>query len=95
MILDNLGISNTQISSPYMQSLSSEKELILLPSKIENDLANGIMPDLSGINLEDALYLLERYGCQVEIFGSGAVLKQSIEKGKVFRRGAIIKLELA
>ena len=94
-ILDNLGISNMQINSPYMLALNSEKEMMVLLSQIEEDLANGIMPDLSGINLEDVLCLLERYGCQVEISGSGAVVKQSIEKGKEFGSGFVIKLELA
>jgi cell division protein FtsI (penicillin-binding protein 3) len=78
-----------------MIAQTSEKEVELMASKIEEDLQSGIMPDLSGINLEDALYLLERYGIQVKVSGSGGVVKQSIKMGEQVKRGSVIKLELA
>ena len=53
------------------------------------------MPDLSGLNLKDALYLLESYGIQVKITGSGGVVNQSIKIGEYFKKGSVIKLELA
>ena len=53
------------------------------------------MPNLSGINLQDAIYLLESYGLKVVCVGSGAVVNQSIKKGELFKKGSVIKLELA
>ena len=94
-VLNNLGIAYKQINSTYMLSQNSDNEVILLPSKIEEELQNGIMPDLTGINLEDALYLLERYGFKVEISGSGGIVKQSVRRGEGLIRGSVIKLELA
>jgi beta-lactam-binding protein with PASTA domain len=52
------------------------------------------MPDLRGLNLKDALYLLENY-VQVQVIGSGGVIKQSIKTGDKFIMGSVIKLELA
>ena len=47
------------------------------------------------MNLQDALYFLEKYGVQVEVSGSGAVVRQSIKMGVYIRKGSVIKLELA
>jgi cell division protein FtsI (penicillin-binding protein 3) len=95
LVLKNLGISHKSTEATYIVAQTLEKEVKLMASKIEEDLQSGIMPDLIGINLEDALYLLERYGLQVIFSGSGGVVKQSIETGKQVRRGNVIKLELA
>ena len=95
IVLSKLGITYKSTKSIYMIAETSEKEVRLLESSIEEDLENGIMPDLSGINLKDVLYILEKYGIQVEAFGSGGVINQSIKKGSQFIEGSVIKLELA
>ncbi|MEC9209487.1 MAG: penicillin-binding protein [Bacteroidota bacterium] len=82
LVLKSLGISNKQPSE-------------LLANKIEDDLQSGKMPNLIGMNLEDAIYLLERYGLHVKVSGSGGVVKQSIITGETVIRGSVIKLELA
>ena len=61
----------------------------------QSDLRNGNMPDLRGMGIQDAIYLLESYGLVVEITGSGSVQSQSISKGNKFIKGSLIKLELA
>jgi cell division protein FtsI (penicillin-binding protein 3) len=94
-VLKNFGISNIETEATYMVVQTSEKEVNLLARKIEEDLQSGRMPDLSGMNLEDAIYLLERYGIQVKVSGSGGVVKQSIKMGGQVKRGSVIKLELA
>ena len=95
LVLKNLGISYKSTRANYMIAKTSESEVGLFASSIEDDLENGIMPDLSGINLEDVLYLLERYGIQVKAYGVGGVVNQSIKKGDLFTKGSVIKLELA
>jgi cell division protein FtsI (penicillin-binding protein 3) len=77
-----------------MVSKTSKNEVILEVRRIERDLKNGNMPDLRGMGIQDAIYLLETYGLVVEIIGSGAVQTQSIAKGERFDIGAVIKLEL-
>ena len=78
-----------------MVSKTSKEEVILEVRRIERDLQNGNMPDLRGMGIQDAIYLLESYGLIVESKGSGAIQFQSIEKGVRFTKGAVIKLELA
>jgi cell division protein FtsI (penicillin-binding protein 3) len=95
LVLKNLSASNKQTKAVYTLSQTTEKEVKLLVNKIEKDLQRGIMPDLSGLNLKDALYLLESYGIQVKVTGSGGVVNQSIKIGEYFKKGSVIKLELA
>ena len=52
------------------------------------------MPDLRGMNLQDALYLLESYGLNVKCNGNGSIKDQSIKKGELFKKGTVINLEL-
>ena len=39
--------------------------------------------------------LLEKYGFNVEIKGSGEIISQSIKKGELFIQGSTIKLKLS
>ncbi|MGL4599106.1 MAG: penicillin-binding protein [Bacteroidia bacterium] len=61
----------------------------------EKQLRSGIMPDLTGFNAADVLFLLENSGYRVRLKGSGAVNKQSILPGTKIPRGIEIILELA
>ena len=54
----------------------------------------GVMPDLKGFGLKDALYLLEQSGIEAEISGRGKIATQSIEAGAVIKKGMVVKLEL-
>jgi len=78
-----------------MVSKTTTDKVFLEVRKVERDLKNGNMPDLRGMGIQDAIYLLETYGLIVESIGSGAVVLQSILKGEPFKKGSIIKLELA
>jgi cell division protein FtsI (penicillin-binding protein 3) len=80
---------------PWMVASTTKTEVSLEARKIERDLRNGNMPDLRGMGIQDAIYLLESYGLVVEITGSGSVQSQSISKGNKFIKGSLIKLELA
>ena len=93
-VLSEFQISTTSTDAQWMVSKTSKEEVLLEVRRIEMDLQNGNMPDLRGIGIQDAIYLLETYGLIVEINGSGAVQFQSIAKGVRFTKGAVIKLEL-
>ena len=69
-ILQDLGILNME-----------NEGLSLVLNSMENDLKVGKMPDLLGMNLQDVLYSLEKYGFKVEVSGSGSVVRQSIKMG--------------
>lgn len=94
-LLQNLGILKKRMKPNYKQVDILEQEEKWVEHKINNDLQNGIMPDLRGLSLKDALYFLESYGFQVNFSGFGSVIKQSIDKGKKVTNGSLITLELA
>lgn len=45
------------------------------------------MPDVKGLGLKDALYLLENLGIKVEVKGKGKVIAQSVEAGTGISKG--------
>ena len=61
---------------------------------IADDLQRNIMPNVVGMGLQDAIFLLENYGLKVEFSGKGSVKGQSIPKGKSIRKGQNITLQL-
>lgn len=52
------------------------------------------MPDVRGMGLKDALFILESRGLRVTTSGKGAVRRQSIRAGEPVRRGAQVDLTL-
>lgn len=48
------------------------------------------VPDLAGMGLRDAVYVLENLGMDVKVEGSGKVYKQSLNPGKIIDNQAII-----
>lgn len=55
----------------------------------------GLVPDVRGMGLRDALYLLENSGLQVIIEGAGTVKQQSIHPGTAIRGQRNIRIELS
>jgi cell division protein FtsI (penicillin-binding protein 3) len=55
----------------------------------------GLVPNVLGMNIQDALYILENHGLEVEIKGSGTVKKQSLRAGQNFNKGQHIRIELS
>ncbi len=54
----------------------------------------GKVPDVRGMRLRDAIYLLENAGLKVRCEGTGRVISQSIPPSSVLKRSAIIVLKL-
>ena len=52
------------------------------------------VPNVKGMGLRDALYLLENSGLRVGVSGAGMVMKQTIEPGRKVARGSYIHVEL-
>jgi cell division protein FtsI (penicillin-binding protein 3) len=69
---------------------SNENELEI----IEDTLDDNIMPDLIGINMEDAIFILENKGFKVNYEGFGRVIAQSIASGTELQEKNNITLTL-
>ena len=91
-ILNYLNLNYSSTSSEWMTQEYSRNKLKLNTRNIDKDFENGIMPNLYGMNLMDAIYLLENAGLKVSFSGSGHVINQSIKKGKNIKINEEIKL---
>ena len=58
-------------------------------------ISNHLVPNVKGMGLQDALYILENAGLKVTTSGFGSVKKQSIRPGSNFQSGTRIKIELS
>ncbi len=61
---------------------------------VERGMPDGIVPNVLGMRLKDALYLLENRGLRVDPNGFGVITKQSLPPGTKAQRGAYISLAL-
>ena len=78
----------------WVISSAKQDEVVLKTRKIEEDLKSGFIPDLKGMGIQDVLFLLENSGLKVHFSGKGTIKKQSLKKGKRFKNGSEIILEL-
>jgi cell division protein FtsI (penicillin-binding protein 3) len=58
------------------------------------DLKKGLVPDVRGMSLRDAIYLLENSGLRVRYSGKGRVLRQSPEHGARVYEGSVVSLDM-
>jgi cell division protein FtsI (penicillin-binding protein 3) len=57
-------------------------------------LKEGLVPDVRGMSLRDAVYLLENSGLSVRYSGKGRVLRQSPEHGARVYKGSVVSLDM-
>ena len=60
----------------------------------QKTILNGIMPNLAGMKLQDALWICEKNGLQVKSYGKGKVTIQSIAEGQTIVKGQQIQIQL-
>jgi len=58
------------------------------------NLKKGLVPDVRGMSLRDAVYLLENSGLKVRYSGKGKVLRQSPEHGAQVYEGSVVSLDM-
>jgi len=77
-------------SSDWVSTGTTENAVSIRPRIIEKE----VVPNVMGMGLKDALFLLEETGMKVRISGYGAVTKQSLTPGSKAVRGGVIEIEL-
>ncbi|WP_316736115.1 penicillin-binding protein [Pedobacter aquatilis] len=60
----------------------------------ENSERKGVMPNVSGMGLKDALYLLGNAGLKTRVSGSGKVIRQSVQAGVKVGKGLLVDIQL-
>lgn len=71
-------------------------------AKVNNNILQGkpisvnenIVPNVKGMTLDDAIYVLENIGLKVKFSGRGKVKEQSLSPGQKIAKGSIIQLSL-
>jgi cell division protein FtsI (penicillin-binding protein 3) len=90
-VLRNLKVRYRRTSDEkWVATRESGDTISLAGVKIQN----GLVPDVRGMSLRDAIYLLENSGLRVRFSGKGRVLSQSPEHGARYYEGTVVSLEM-
>jgi cell division protein FtsI (penicillin-binding protein 3) len=88
-LLKMFGVSMPEPNDEWIKLTDDSK------SYIANDIKADIVPDVVGMGLKDALFLLESRGMKVEFKGRGNVKGQSIDAGSKISKGQKITIQLS
>ena len=80
-----------ELNSEWVKVIPSKNGGVTIKSV---NLEKGVVPDLKGMNVMDAVYLIESMGWKVGFSGSGLVESQSVAAGTELEKGKIIVLKL-
>ncbi len=94
-IYDELGINVTEDEAVHADWVMTSRdkegtEFVLKPRSVDFTL----VPNVKGMGLRDALYLLENSGLKVGVSGVGTVRQQSLTPGGRVRKGSYVHIEL-
>lgn len=71
-------------------SVRYRQQAVMSPMPVKSP----VMPDLKGMGLRDALFLLETLGAKVSVRGKGRVIQQSVPTGTAMSKGTPVAIEL-
>ncbi|MEO9872103.1 penicillin-binding protein [Ekhidna sp.] len=92
MICNELGISNhAKTESEWVKTRVINDAVYWK----ENSVKYEVVPDVRGMTLRDAIYVLENLGLDVEVDGRGRVSTQSMTPGGKIAKGSTIKLQMS
>ena len=83
-------LDQSNSSSKLITTKTGNKAIKIFNKKIQK----GLVPDVVGMGLIDAVYVLEKLGLLVQPVGSGIVRKQSVKAGYRINKGQKIILQL-
>jgi cell division protein FtsI (penicillin-binding protein 3) len=91
-VYEKLGIQSTVNTEDDWVRVSTSEDSVSVNKLI---LGANLVPDVKGMGLQDALYLLETSGLKVKTVGCGTVKRQSLTAGSRAIRGQQITIELS
>lgn len=91
-VVDELHVRHVK-GSPDTEwaNIEKQEEKIVLT---DNEIPEGLVPNVKGMGATSAVYLLEKAGLQVRVKGVGKVKQQSLNPGSKFRPGQTVFLTL-
>lgn len=91
-VLDNLKIkTNGNTNQNWVKTIAKDNVIEIQDLNISKD----VVPNVVGMSLKDAVFMLENKGLIVKVIGKGSIRNQSIPAGQAVIKGNIITLELA
>jgi cell division protein FtsI (penicillin-binding protein 3) len=93
MICNRLKISkhSQEMNEEWVKAVPQNQSYQFNP----NPVLKGAVPDVAGMTLRDALYVLENQGLKVRAIGNGRVQKQSMQPGAPVYKGNVITIILS
>jgi cell division protein FtsI (penicillin-binding protein 3) len=91
-VFASLGIPSGGVSSPD-EWVRSQPDVYRVNMTLA-PVVKGVMPDVTGMGLKDALFLLEQQGLRVIVNGKGSVVKQSLAPGTLISKGLPVVIDL-
>ena len=85
------GLNANDVNGEWANVTANGKGISLVGREVDN----AIVPDVTGMSLKDALYMLESMGMKVNVIGRGMVKRQSVPAGDKLNKGTQIVIELA
>jgi cell division protein FtsI (penicillin-binding protein 3) len=92
-VFAQIGISHAGSSDNPWISVAADRNKLMISDKNVKE-QTGVVPDVKGMGLRDALYLLENSGLKVYTNGAGSVTSQSIQPGTNILKGQSINITL-
>jgi len=94
-IFSKMNITYTDSNfSGLWSGASFNKNTASINAPVQLSAHSNVVPDLKGMGLKDAVYLLENKGLTTMVTGKGKVVSQSITAGSIFKKGQKIILML-
>ena len=91
-IYENLGIPYQSVVDAEWVSCRSDSAKVVMR---ERKMIEGLIPNVTGMGLKGALYLLENSGLSVVVKGAGRVRSQSLPPGRKAIKGKQITIQLS
>jgi len=86
----NIDYKTDNLKTKWVRTIKKDSVIQLY----NNYQIKNLVPDVKGMGLKDALFLLENSGLKVSVIGHGTVVYQSIVAGRKFNKGDKIILKL-
>lgn len=82
------------VNGGYWRAIQMKNKTAAMNAPAYAGAQSSQMPNVIGMGLKDAVYLLENKGLAIEVKGRGKVVNQSLEAGIAFRKGQKVQLLL-
>lgn len=84
-VYENIGVPYSPMETTQFANVSTGRDSVRLTEK---RVAENLVPNVVGMDAEDAVFMLENMGLKVQLRGRGVVKQQSVQAGQVINSSA-------